>query len=68
MALLSSPDMSVWQKMPEFKLKDLNNNLINSENLENYDGHFNFFYMQSLPICKSSNKTISINLNRVRKI
>ena len=71
MALLSSPICQFGKKMPEFKLKDLNNNLINNENLQNYDGLLIFFICNHCPYVKAVIKQLvstSIELEKYNVI
>ena len=71
MALLSSPICQFGKQMPEFKLKDLNNNLINSENLQNYDGLLIFFICNHCPYVKAVIKQLvstSIELEKYNVI
>ena len=61
MALLSTPLCNYGEKMPKFKLKNVDDSFIDQEMIKGKKWDINFFYLQPLSLCESYNKKIGLH-------
>ena len=66
MVLLSSPICDFGLKMPEFKLKGIDNNFFDSQKIDSYDAILIFFICNHCPYVSSHQRTC-FNINRIKK-
>ena len=67
MVLLSSPVCEFGKKMPEFFLKDFDENFFNSKNLEKYNGILIFFICNHCPYVKAIIKKLVLTSIELKK-
>ena len=67
MVLLSSPICDFGRKMPEFKLKGLDDNFFDSQKIENYDAILIFFICNHCPYVKAIIKELVLTSIELKK-
>ena len=67
MVLLSSSICDFGRKMPEFKLKGLDDNFFDSQKIENYDAILIFFICNHCPYVKAIIKELVLTLIELKK-
>ena len=67
MVLLSSSICDFGRKMPEFKLKGLDDNFFDSQKIENYDAILIFFICNHCPYVKAIIKELVLTSIEIKK-
>ena len=67
MVLLSSPICDFGLKMPEFKLKGIDNNFFDSQKIDSYDAILIFFICNHCPYVKAVIKELVLTSIELKK-